>query len=151
MCLHLGVPQLFRGPLEHNGQLRHLFEEGVEARYVRLEPQTWKHAIALRFEVFGCDGTAPIVQRTTPAPVEPCGDQMGLENGVVHDDQIVFSSVDGSHSGVRLGSESSWKPAISSRKEHVRIDFLELRNLTGVITQGQPGGGAWVESFAGNS
>lgn len=74
---------------------------------------------------------------------------MGFENGVIDDQQITLSSVNGSFSHPRLGSESAWMPAISSRKEHITIDFLEPRNLSGIVTQGHADGHAWVESYAG--
>ena len=40
-------------------------------------------------------------------------------------------------------------PAIISRKENVKVDLLEARNLSGTITQGHPDGHGWVESYAG--
>lgn len=132
-----------------------MFDVPIEARYVRLEPQTWKHAIALQFELFGCDFGSNIVVTFKPTrPTRPttdlCNDQMGLESGSIVDQQISFSSVNGSHSHVRLGSDGAWIPQISSRKEYVLIDLLEPRNISGVVTQGKAGGGAWVESYAGN-
>lgn len=75
---------------------------------------------------------------------------MGLESGVIADQQISFSSVNGSSRHVRLGSNDAWIPQISSRKEYVLIDLLEPRNVSGIVTQGKAGGGAWVESYAGN-
>ena len=146
-----GKPMLFRGPLAHDGRSRHVLPVPIDARYIRIEPQTWKHAIAMRFELFGCDTIGEnVVHATTPSPSgDICGDQMGIENGVIDDHQITMSSVHGQSSHVRLGSESAWVPATHSRKESVKVDFLETRNLSGIITQGHADGHAWVESFAG--
>ena len=75
--------------------------------------------------------------------------QMDLENGLIHDSQITLSSVNGSFNEIRLGSDHPWIPAIISRKENVKVDLLEARNLSGTITQGHPDGHGWVESYAG--
>lgn len=143
---------MFRGPLEHDGRKKNIFDGPIEARYIRLEPQTWKHAIALRFDLFACNITSDsITLVTTPKPLDDiCNDQMGLENGVIDDQQITLSSVNASYNQLRLGSDSAWMPAINSRKEHVKFDFLELRNLSGIVTQGHADGHSWVESYAGN-
>lgn len=128
-----------------------MFDGPIEARYVRLEPQTWKHAIALRFDLLACNTSSDYIQlATTPTPLEDvCNDQMGFENGMIDDQQITLSSVNGSFNHARLGSESAWMPAMDSRKEHVITDFLEPRNLSGIVTQGHADGHAWVESYAG--
>ena len=148
---------LFRGPLEHSGTQRHNFEAPVEARYVRLEPQTWKHAIALQFELFGCVNMT--IMTTRKPVIQQCTDRMGIEVGRISDDQITFSSVlqesEFQHGieQVRLdhgGVSSGWRPAISSRQEWIRVDLLEPRNLSGLLTQGG-NGNAWVESFIGMS
>lgn len=159
-----GKPELFRGPLEHNGRQINMFEQIIEARYIRFEPQTWKHAIALKFDLFSCDivisTPRPGLKTTTPralVPVDECRDQMGLENNEIKDHQITFSSVDGHFKSIRLGSDNAWRPSINSRKEFVRVDLLEPRNISGLVTQGgyvkgghakgHTKGGAWVESY----
>ena len=77
---YTGRPKLFRGPLEHDGRKRNIFHAPIEARYIRLEPQTWKHAIALRFELLGCNATSEDLHiATTPTPLdEVCNDQVIL-------------------------------------------------------------------------
>ncbi len=146
-----GNPKLFRGPLEHDGRKKNIFHMPIEARYIRLEPQTWKHAIALRFELLGCNATSDDLHIvTTPTPLdEVCNDQMGLENGLLRDSQLTLSSVNGTFNQIRLGSDSAWIPAINSRKEYVKVDLIEARNLSGIITQGHADGHSWVESYAG--
>lgn len=152
MVLFVGKPRLFRGPLEHDAIKKNLFYAPVEARYIRLEPQTWKHAIALRFELLGCNVTGDLLPAPEPTPIDDvCNDQMGLENGVLDDQQISLSSVNGHFNQIRLGSDSAWVPTIHSRKEHIKIDFLEPRNLSGIISQGHANGLSWVESYAGMS
>lgn len=140
---------MFRGPLEHNGRKINIFEQTIEARYIRFEPQTWKHAIALKFDLFSCEiiVSTPPPELGTTTSFEVCRDQMGLENGQIQDHQISYSSIDGHFNDVRLGSEKAWKPRINSRKEFVRVDLLEPRNLSGIVTQGHANGEAWVESY----
>ena len=141
---------MFRGPLEHDAVKRNMFYAPIEARYIRLEPQTWKHAISLRFELFGCNVTSEaLLSQELISMDEVCNDQRGLENGVLDDLQISLSSVNGHFNQVRLGSDSAWVPTIHSRKEHVKLDFLEPRNLSGIITQGHANGLSWIESYAG--
>ena len=69
-----------------------------------------------------------------------------MENGLISDEQISVSS--GSRDGIRLGSTESWIPALNSRREHVRLDFLEPRNLSGIVTQGHGHRQMWVEAYS---
>lgn len=86
-----------------------------------------------------------------PMPAVRCTDEMGMENGLITDEQITLSDF-GVGRGVkevrlnRGGVSTGWKPSRSSRQEWVKIDLLEPRNLTGIIVQGG-GGEEWVESF----
>ena len=170
-----GKPNLFHGPLRHTKVKRSIFSKPIEAQYIRLEPQTWKHAIALQFDVLGCrevsdliateptigltTTTAPTITTTTlpattatrtttyaPIPVDVCTDQMGFENGLVTDGQITFSSWRVRE--IRLGSPSSWIASHKSRKEYVRINLLEVRNVSGVVTQGNHDEDMWIESYS---
>ena len=114
----LDKPMLFYGPLEHSASRRSIFYNPVEARFIRLEPQTWKQRIALQFDVLGCGQTSAPAPPTVPVPTVPvptCADQMGMENGLISDEQISVSS--GSRDGIRLGSTESWIPALNSRRE----------------------------------
>ena len=140
---------LFYGPLEHSARRRSIFYNPVEARFIRLEPQTWKQRIALQFDVLGCGQTSTPAPPTVPVPTVPvptCADQMGMENGLISDQQISVSS--GSRDGIRLGSTESWIPVLNSRREHVRVDFLEPRNLSGIVTQGHGHRQMWVEAYS---
>lgn len=141
---------MFRGPLEHDAVKKNMFYAPIEARYIRLEPQTWKHAISLRFELLSCSIADNLITDPEPTPmVEVCNDQMGLENGLLDDSQVSLSSINGHFNEIRLGSDTAWVPTIHSRKEHVKLDFLEPRNLSGIVTQGHANGLSWVESYAG--
>jgi len=46
--------QIFRGPVDHKNQVIQQFFRPVEARYVRWNPLTWHHAIAMKVDLLGC-------------------------------------------------------------------------------------------------
>ncbi|KAG8238941.1 hypothetical protein J437_LFUL000780, partial [Ladona fulva] len=156
-----GNPKLFRGPVNNLKPIEEVFVEPFEARYIRVNPQSWKNGIALRFDLIGCGEisvtTSPWIELTTPEEAI-CRDEMGLENGLMKDEQIEVSSVFNENGRFnvpnirinKLQTETqggAWIPATNSINEWVKFDFLEPRNLTGVITQGQNGGESWVETF----
>ena len=47
--------KVFDGNTDQNSVVNHDLETTVEARCVRLYPQTWEAHISLRWEVYGCD------------------------------------------------------------------------------------------------
>ncbi|KAL7040824.1 hypothetical protein ACKWTF_000531 [Chironomus riparius] len=103
---------------------------------------------------------API---TTPASVftittiQPlCDDPLGVENSKLSPNQITFSSIKDAGSVktkvrrnpleiIKLSSARGWMPLADNVNEYVMFDFMENRNLTGVITKGGEYG--WVKSF----
>ena len=50
-----GSDTVFTGNTDHNTVVQNDFNPALVARYVRLHPQTWNRAIALRWDVTGCD------------------------------------------------------------------------------------------------
>ena len=83
---------------------------------------------------------------TTAAP-STCTDPMGLENGLIGDQQVAVSSLAPGVKGLRLGGPDAWSPAVNSRNEYVAVDLQEVRNLSGVVTQGHPTAERWVEAY----
>lgn len=82
--------------------------------------------------------TTPKVQEIITPPV--CDDPMGLDNGKMKPPQVKVSSQKDKQ-GVpfdllKLSSKKGWIPNLSSPNEYVMFDFLEKRNLTGLITKG---------------
>ncbi|XP_069683352.1 hemocytin isoform X2 [Periplaneta americana] len=144
---------VFRGPADHETQVTQQFVQPVEARYIRWNPLTWHKAIAMKVDVLGCrELTTPTVPTSSARP-EICTDEMGLENGMMADEQFSASSVydDSARFGpaqARKDGETSWVPLTNSRNEWIQFDFLEPRNLSGIVTQGNPDLDSWVESYA---
>ena len=50
-----GSDKIFTGNTDNDTLVQHDFDPALVARYVRLHPQTWNRAIALRWDVTGCD------------------------------------------------------------------------------------------------
>jgi hypothetical protein len=46
--------QFFQGCFDSKTTVRILFENGIESRFIRIHPQTWIEAIAMRVELLGC-------------------------------------------------------------------------------------------------
>ncbi|XP_046389468.1 hemocytin isoform X2 [Ischnura elegans] len=154
-----GKPKLFRGPFDENSVAKVTFARPFEARYLRFNPATWKNGISLVVEIFGCGDEVTTTEiPTTPIVEVMCKDEMGLENGLMSDGQIEASSVRDnsdifSPKNVRpntptdYGHGGAWIPSTNSLHEWIQFDFLEPRNLTGIITKGQNHGNSWVESY----
>ena len=50
-----GSDKIFTGNTDNDTLVQHDFDTALVARYVRLHPQSWNGAIALRWDVRGCD------------------------------------------------------------------------------------------------
>ncbi|XP_071945195.1 lactadherin-like [Antedon mediterranea] len=59
----------FVGNANRNSQVTNLFPKPVIARYIRIHPTAWLHAICLRFEVLGCSDVDQSLMLTCPANV----------------------------------------------------------------------------------
>ncbi|XP_068082174.1 hemocytin [Anabrus simplex] len=167
-------PMKFRGPIDGKSPVIQMFHKPVEARYIRFNPQTWEKEIAMRVDVIGCgegitESTTPTILETettspiqvTIAPIPECEDEMGLDSGKMNIDQVSVSSVrngDKARYGTSQvplstvndedsGTGGAWIPATNDVGQWLQFDFLEPRNLTGIITKGQNSGNAWTEVF----
>nr|XP_045582100.1 uncharacterized protein LOC123745535 [Procambarus clarkii] len=151
-------PKIFQGPWSPLAPLKQLFSEPIEARYLRLKPTEWHRAIALRFEVIGCD--LPTVTPPSTTVREPeCEEPMGLETGEMSELQITVSSVLNDQEyfygkqNIPLNSRATpytsagaWL-AEPKPDQFIRFDFMEPSKLSGVVTQGRDGADEWVESY----
>ena len=58
VCGTDSCPQLFTGNEDRSdldAVVTHEFDWPIAARFVRLNPQSWVHAVSLRWELYGCD------------------------------------------------------------------------------------------------
>lgn len=118
--------------------MQQVFDVPIEAKVVRINPQTWHNAIALRVELIGCGEGATTVPYVTATPEETkfCDDEMGVNNGALASTQISVSSelTKGNKDDLKL-SGTGWQPLTNSPTEFVQFDFVEPRNLTGIPCQ----------------
>ncbi|RZC42307.1 hemocytin, partial [Asbolus verrucosus] len=151
------LPQIFRGSIDTTTPVQHIFDTPFEAQIIRINPQTWHTSISLQVELIGCGEALsttvlyefitvhPLTTVTTP-PM--CDDPMGLNDGMMSDQQISVSSEldeDHSKSNLKINDVNTWQPLTNSPVEFIQFDFLEPRNITGVETKGGPDG--WVTAF----
>ncbi|KAJ8974052.1 hypothetical protein NQ317_002298, partial [Molorchus minor] len=165
-------PIIFRGSIDTTTPIRQIFETPVEAKLLRINPQTWNNGISMRVELIGCaeekttTAVTPKYEYITtlsictyiynfrfkkPTTIKPelCDDSMGLSDGKMGDHQISTSSdlsPKHSKSYLRLNSDSAWQPLSNSPTEWIQFDFLEPRNITGLVTKGGPDG--WVTAYS---
>lgn len=123
--------------------MQEIFDVPIEAKLVRISPQTWHNGIALRVELIGCGHrttTPPYEFLTTAAPAfetaKPifCNDEMGVNNNKMSPTQYSVSSELGPENSkhrLKVDDPSAWQPLTNSPTEFVQFDFLESRNLTG--------------------
>ncbi|KZC09215.1 Hemocytin [Dufourea novaeangliae] len=151
-------PQVFRGPIDEFKPVEQKFYEPVEAKVVRINPLSWHNGIAMKVELLGCQeltvSSTPGVQSvpvTTTAMTEKvmvpvCDDPMGLDNGQILDKQVSASSSSTELlPNLKLVAPSVWHPKLNNPHQYVEIDFLEPRNLTGIVTKG--GEGTWTTVY----
>ncbi|XP_044578140.1 hemocytin isoform X1 [Cotesia glomerata] len=153
-------PQIFQGPIDSSTPVKQFFSEPIEAKIIRINPQTWHHGIAIRLDLLGCQDhvttqttyettvasttklyetipttVSPIVEEIINNPV--CDDAMGLDSGVMVEEQVIASStLDNLVPNIRLSSPGIWQAALDNPNQFVQFDFLDNRNLTGVETKG---------------
>lgn len=149
-------PKIFGGSYDNGNPVKIDFDYPVEAKFLRIIPLTWFGAISMRVEILGCSlddqecKTAKTCDPTIPVKAPLCRDPMGVENGKMNTSQITFSSnniIYGTSKNeiLQLKSSIGWKPFISRNNEYVMFDFLEPRNVTGIITKG--GSEGWVKVY----
>lgn len=153
---HEKQPRVFRGPADRIQSVQQRFYQPIEARIIRINPLTWHNAIAVKMEVLGCQDhiisamttttTEQSIIKTTMKIVRPvCEDSMGLNNGLMTIEQISVSSSPQLIQDLSLSSEGVWRAALDNPHQYVQFDFLETRNLTGIITKG--GDNAWTTVY----
>lgn len=159
-------PQLFYGPIDSRTPIESEFMVPIEAKIVRIYPITWHEGIAIRWELLGCQSgkkptpPSPVTRppptttvrptvATTPKIIEivdppMCDDPMGVDNGKMNPPQVSVSSQKDHQAKpfdlLRLSSKTGWIPNLSSPNEYIIFDFLDKRNLTGLITKGDSHG-----------
>ncbi|KAK2585761.1 hypothetical protein KPH14_010370 [Odynerus spinipes] len=148
-------PRIFRGPVDSVKAVEQKFYEPIEAKIIRINPLTWHNGIAIKAEILGCEEvkvtteyeklsttvketSGPTTIAYTEKVIKPiCDDSMGLDDGLMSDAQVSSSSSLGKLlPNLRLSSPGIWRPKLDNLNQYIQFDFLEPRNVTGIITKG---------------
>ena len=70
-----------------------------------------------------------------------------MEEGNIHDDQIIASSNTVSAPNARLSNLQGWSTMPGDTSPWLKIRLLVLTEITGVVTQGDPNDNRWVKSY----
>eukprot|EP00058_Branchiostoma_floridae_P006901 XP_002592389.1 hypothetical protein BRAFLDRAFT_67254 [Branchiostoma floridae] len=140
----LGSEMVFPGNCDRNTSVTNLLDNPVDARFVRFAIQSWYGAIAMRVEVVGCNSTAVV-----PA----CPRLLGMESGAIPDGSITASSYFGPGAEPYRGRFNGAVGAGAWAAEHdiigqwLQVDLGEVKNVSGIIIQGQLTNDQWVTSY----
>ncbi|KAL0973846.1 hypothetical protein UPYG_G00211980 [Umbra pygmaea] len=123
---------IFNGNMDGSKEKQNLFSPPILSRYVRLQPVNIQRNPALRLELLGCD-------------VNSCSFPLGLQRRLISDSSFSASSslrtwrLNWHPALARLqleGSANAWRPMTNNPHEWLQVDFLDVKRITGVVTQG---------------
>uniref|UniRef100_A0A4W5RVL4 F5/8 type C domain-containing protein n=1 Tax=Hucho hucho TaxID=62062 RepID=A0A4W5RVL4_9TELE len=123
---------IFNGNLDGSKVKENHLSPPILGRYIRLQPVTIQRNPALRMELLGCD-------------LNSCSFPLGLQRRLVPDSSFRASSflqtwrLSWSPALARLrqdGSANAWRPKANNPHEWLQVDFLVMKRITGVVTQG---------------
>ncbi|KAG1934570.1 coagulation factor VIII [Pimephales promelas] len=121
----------FIGNMDGSGTKENLFSPPIVGRYIRIQPLTFQKLPTLRIELLGCD-------------LNSCCMPLGMER-TIPSTSISASSflnkwlLSWSPDLARLhkeGRANAWRPKTNSPHEWLQVDFLSMKRVTGLITQG---------------
>ncbi|KAG8450478.1 hypothetical protein GDO86_002946 [Hymenochirus boettgeri] len=127
------LQKLFDGNVDAFAIKENKFDPPITARYIRLYPTKYYNRPTLRMELLGCE-------------IQGCSMPLGMENGVIEDDQITASSFKSSWYSSswipsfarlnKLGKTNAWQAKSNNDYQWLKIDLLVTKKITGVATQG---------------
>uniref|UniRef100_A0A6Q2XRP7 F5/8 type C domain-containing protein n=1 Tax=Esox lucius TaxID=8010 RepID=A0A6Q2XRP7_ESOLU len=124
--------KIFNGNMDGSKEKENRLSPPFLGRYIRLQPINIQRNPALRMELLGCD-------------LNSCSFPLGLQKRLVPDSSFSASSflntwrLSWFPSLARLhqdGSANAWRPKTNNPHEWLQVDFLEVKRITGVVTQG---------------
>ncbi|XP_067314180.1 coagulation factor VIII [Pseudorasbora parva] len=126
----------FNGNMDGSRIKENLFSPPIVGRYIRIHPLTFQKQPTLRIELLGCD-------------LNSCSMPLGMERGIIPSSSISASSflktwlLSWSPDLARLhleGRANAWRPKTNNPHEWLQVDFLSVKRVTGLITQGARSG-----------
>ena len=76
-----------------------------------------------------------------------CAARLGMASGTITNRQIEASSNANDASKLRLSDSLGWSAATGDSSPWMKIQFLAVMKITGVITKGGVGSNAWVKEY----
>ncbi|KAK2890793.1 hypothetical protein Q8A67_013436 [Cirrhinus molitorella] len=122
----------FNGNMDGSRIKENLFSPPIMGRYIRIHPLTFQKQPTLRIELLGCD-------------LNSCSMPLGMERRLIPSSSISASSflnkwlLSWSPDLARLhqeGRANAWRPKTNNPHEWLQVDFLSMKRVTGVVTQG---------------
>ncbi|XP_048043912.1 coagulation factor VIII [Megalobrama amblycephala] len=122
----------FNGNMDGSRIKENLFSPPIVGRYIRIHPVTFKKQPTLRIELLGCD-------------LNSCSMPLGMERRSIPSSSISASSflnkwlLSWSPDLARLhqeGRANAWRPKSNNPHEWLQVDFLSMKRVTGLVTQG---------------
>ncbi|XP_071795899.1 uncharacterized protein [Asterias amurensis] len=134
------TPQTFIGNTDRNTPVTNIFQQPIQARYIRIRPTAWNGNPALRIELFGCRAH------------EVCRQKLGMGDKTIPDGSITTSSTDDQECSRntygRLDVKGGWCPTLNdSDSAWFQVDLKHPVLIQGVVTQANLDRKWWVTEF----
>ncbi|XP_071796246.1 uncharacterized protein [Asterias amurensis] len=122
------TPQTFIGNTDGNTPVTNIFQQPIQARYIRIRPTAWNSKPFLRIELLGCRAH------------EVCQQKLGMGDGTIPDGSITTSSTDDQECSEnpfgRLDGDGGWCPTLNdSDSAWFQVDLKHPVLIQGVVTQ----------------
>ncbi|XP_048397435.1 coagulation factor V [Stegostoma tigrinum] len=124
--------QVFQGNCNATDVKFNRFNPPIVARYLKLNPVSFKVRPTLRMELYGCE-------------IDFCSQPLGMKSGIIEDSQITASSYWSSWWGswnpslARLDLEgriNAWRSSKQNADQWLQVNFLKKKRISSIITQG---------------
>ena len=74
-------------------------------------------------------------------------DALGMENSVISDSQITYSSGNITSPGPRLNTNGQWTAGLNDSSQWLQISLFRQTNITGVVLMGHPSSNYYVTRY----
>ncbi|XP_071795614.1 uncharacterized protein [Asterias amurensis] len=132
--------QTFIGNTDWYTPVTNIFQQPIQARYIRIRPTAWNGDPDLRIELLGCKAH------------KVCQQKLGMGDGTIPDGSITTSSTDDQYCSLntygRLFVRGGWCPTLNGRDSAwFQVDLKHPVLIQGVVTQGNNDKWCWVTEF----
>ncbi|XP_071485339.1 uncharacterized protein [Diadema antillarum] len=147
-------PKKIQGSTSSNRYAPFLFDHGIRARRITLNPTKWNHNICLRWEVYFIPEFEP-TPPPTPEPVNLPDGIPALDSGIVPVDSVIASSSTNENPTRRVPLDSepqdglggSWCALDNNDGQWIEMDLGREREIIAVVVQGDPSSDSWVSEY----